>query len=338
MAGRIEKKLASGLLDLLAPDAKFGDKLDYEPGSAVKGIGSDAMDMELLSRNPNVPQVARERYQPPRGMPGSIPELITTPTMERLAESAKRGAEIGGMEWYNLEPLRMQYIEKLGPEEGMRRFKRFTEFLAATSPRSKVAMNIRRGSLFDAMDQQGIDFSQMTNSDMPPGYGHIAHETQMSLLRDLANGGSFDSIDRPKTSGFADNLGGNYTPVTVDTHNMAAIKNDPTKKKSPTGTQYTYIEQAQQEAAERLGISPAQWQANVWMGSDTGVADARPFIQVFDEVLQRTAKKRKTTTAKVLDDFIRNGKPLYGMAMLTPILAQLKKDREKQEGNTNGMR
>lgn len=320
--------MPKGLLRELAKGAKVGKKIDYELGQATKGLGSDAMDMGLLGRLPMVEQAPLERYIPPRGMPKSIPDLINKESVERLAETARKGSEMGGMEWYNLEPLRMEYVKRLGEVEGNERFKRFTEFVAATSPRSRVDSNIRRASLFDSMDRNGVDYSQMTNADMPPGYGHIAHETQMSLLKDLVGGGNFSSVERPKTSGFAENLYGNWKPLTSDTHNMSAVRGDPNIKKSPTNTEYKYIEDAQTEIADRLGITPAQLQANVWMAGDTGVADARPFVAVFEDVLKRTAKRNKTTTTQALHDFIVNGKPLYGMSALAPALAQLREEED----------
>lgn len=316
------------LLEMLAKGARIGSKIDKELGEATKDLGSDAMDMGLLGRLPMVEQASLERYVAPRGMPKSIPNLINKESVERLAETARRGSEMGGMEWYNLEPLRMAYVDKLGEIEGNARFKRFTEFVAATSPRSTVSSNIRRASLFDSLDRQGVDFSQMTNADMPTGYGHIAHNTQMSLLGDLANGGSFSSVNRPKTSGFGENLYGNWKPLTSDTHNMSAVRGDPSIKKSPTKAEYKYIEDAQTEIADRLGITPAQIQANIWLAGDTGVADSRPFIAVFDDVLKRTAKKNNTTSSQALHDFIVNGKPLFGMGALTTAIAQLKDDEE----------
>lgn len=316
------------LLEMLGKGARIGSKIDKELGEATKGIGSDAMDMSLLGRIPDVPQQSMERYIPPRGMPANLNDELNRKAAEHLAEAARRGSEIGGLEWYNLEPIRAQYIEKLGDAEGNRRFKRFMEFVAATSPRSTVASNIRRASLFDSLDRQGVDFSQMTNADMPEGYGHIAHNTQMSLLGDLANDGSFSALNRPKTSSFAENLSGNWDPMTIDTHNYSAVRNDPSVKKSPSKTQYGYLEEFQSDIANKLGITPAQFQANVWMGGNTGVADARPFAQVFDEVLQRTAKKNNTTSSQALHDFIVNGKPLFGMGALTTAIAQLKDDED----------
>jgi hypothetical protein len=253
-----------------------------------------------------------ERYEPPRGMPAGLNDILNKDAAERLAGYARTGAEIGGLEWYNLEPLRVQFVKELGEAEGNKQFARFADFVAATSPRSTVAQNIRRGSLMHGLDREGKDFASLTNADMPQGYGHIAHETQRSLLADLVDGGDFSSLTRPKTSSFAENLKGNFQPLTSDTHNFSAIVGDPSFKQSPSKTQYGFLEEFQGDIAQKLGITPAQMQASVWMGGGTGVKDPRPFIAVFDDVLASTAKKNNTTKEQALRDFIVNGKPLYG--------------------------
>lgn len=318
----------TGLLKALAKGARIGKPIEQKMGDVTANLGSDVLDMGLLAQRPNVEQGAIDLYQPPRGMPGTLENILTKDAAERLAGYARKGAETGGLEWYNLEPLRQQFIDRLGPDAGIAEFNRFADFVAATSPRSTVANNIRRASLFQSMERNNQPFSGLSNADMPTGYGHIAHETQMSLLNDLAGGGHFSGQTRPKTSSFAENLKGNWAPLTSDTHNMSAIVGDPKTKVSPSKTQYPYVQGFQSDIADKLGITPAQMQASVWMGGETGVADARPFIQVFDDVVKRTAAKNKTTPEQVLHDFIVNGKPLWGMAALSPLIAQLKGNKE----------
>ena len=60
-------------------------------------------------------------------------------------------------------------------------------------------------------------------------------------------------------------------------------------------------------------MSPAQFQANVWMGAGTGVADDRPFMDVFNMVLERTAKKHGVSKEKALKDFINAESPLWNL-------------------------
>jgi hypothetical protein len=50
---------------------------------------------------------------------------------------AQQGAELGGLEWYNTEPLRQEFVAELGPEAGQAKYQRYLDLVAATSPRSK---------------------------------------------------------------------------------------------------------------------------------------------------------------------------------------------------------
>jgi hypothetical protein len=288
------QKLARGLLDKLESSGLY--------------------DMFDMSAVPDVPQQAMERYVPPRGMPPNLEGLLTSETASRLSDYAKAGEQVGGREWYNTEPLRYAFQDILGPEAGASQYGRFFDIVAATSPRSRVDSNIRRASYLYNRDAQGLPIAGLTNPDLPPGYGHLAHNTQDQLLADLQRSGQFSSMNRPKTSSFAENLKGNQSPMTIDTHNFSAVVGDPSFKKSPSKTQYKYLEDFQSEIADKLNMTPAQYQASVWMGAGTGVADARPFMQVFDDVLTRTAERDKKTKGQVLKDFIEGKAPLYSFA------------------------
>jgi hypothetical protein len=288
------QKLARGLLDKLESSGLY--------------------DMFDMSAVPDVPQQAMERYVPPRGMPPNLEGLLTPETASRLSDYARAGEQVGGREWYNTEPLRYAFQDILGPEAGASQYGRFFDIVAATSPRSRVDSNIRRASYLYNRDAQGLPIAGLTNPDLPPGYGHLAHNTQDQLLADLQRSGQFSSMNRPKTSSFAENLKGNQSPMTIDTHNFSAVVGDPSFKKSPSKTQYKYLEDFQSEIADKLNMTPAQYQASVWMGAGTGVADARPFMQVFDDVLTRTAERDKKTKGQVLKDFIEGKAPLYSFA------------------------
>lgn len=275
------------------------------------------VDFMDLSQVPDVPQVPLERYEPARGMPANLNEILTPENAKRLEETAKRGMDQGGMEWYNLEPLRYAFVEQLGEKQGNEAFGRYIDYTAATSPRSTVASNIRRGSHFYNLDRNGQQVGGLANSDMPKGYGHIAHTTHDHKLREIEENGGLLPIKGPKVSSFAENLKGNQTPMTIDTHNFSAVRNDPKNKVSPTNTQYKYLEEFESEIADKMGITPAQMQASVWIAGDTGVADARPFMAVFDDVVTNTAERNGVSKSQALRDFIGGKAPLYGLAGIT---------------------
>jgi len=276
---------------------------------------TSTLDLSNLDEMPNIrEQSPMERYEPPRGRPENLEPLLTKETGKRMMEYAKKGEQVGGRGWYNLAPLKEEFIRVSGPEKGSADFDRYVDFLAATSPRSRVDSNVRRASYLRNLEQQGKPFAGLENSDLPTGYGHLAHKTQDHMLQDLKDGGSFEALNRPKVSSFAENLKGNFEPMTLDTHNFSAIVGDPKFKKSPSKTQYKYLEEFQSELADKMNMSPAQFQASVWMGADTGVADARPFLQVFDDVVNRTAERNKVSKQQALEDFIKGNAPLYGLA------------------------
>ena len=283
-------------------------KLGYQPPK-------DAFfDLSNLADVPEgVPQRDLPVYEPPRG-PGKVSrEFLTEENMDRVDEIVKKGMLEGGLEWYNTSPLRAAFLDELG-EDGDQAFGRLMDFIAATSPRSKVSENIKRGSMMYHMDNQGTFHGGLTNADMPKGYGHLAHETQMHNLRNLAGGGSYDSVSNPKTSRFSQNLQGNYRPVTVDSHNHNLITG---KNKSPNTSDYGAFESTQQDRAGLLGIHPAQYQSSAWIGGadQTGVADPRPFMELFDIRLRHTAEKMGEPVSKVLKKFINGEIPLMGITM-----------------------
>lgn len=302
-----------GLPATITATAAAGAGAPQESQAGVRKAGETLFDLSRLDEVPDVPQVPLERIDPPRGLSPKIAPLLTPEAAARMEGYANTGKDKGGLGWYNLDPLRQSFMEELGDDKGASAFGSFVDKIAATSPRSTVAGNIRRASYFDVLDRQGQPFAGLTNDDLPPGYGHIAQLTQDMSLQDLQDSGSFAALNRPKTSSFAENLKGNQAPMTIDTHNFAALKGDPKDKKSPSDGQYRYLEQFQKDIADKLGMTPAQFQASVWMGGETGVADDRPFMAVFDDVVARTAERDGVTKKKALQNFIQGKGALYDL-------------------------
>jgi hypothetical protein len=272
-----------------------------------------------LSDEPIRDQFDLVRYDPPRGRPDNLKGLTGKRNEQRMMEIAQRGVDNGGHLWYDTTPIKQSFIDELGVVAGEHDFGRFMDYVAATSPRSKVDQNIRRASLFYQREKQGLPNLDLTNKDMPTGYGHLAHETQQHLVNDLDGGKHFEMMNRPKASSFAENLKGNMKPVTVDTHNARSFFNDPKRKTGPAKTQYRYMEEFQQEIADKMGIDPAQFQSAVWTADDTGVANTKAFGELFDEAVARTAAKNDASKADTLKQFIRGDIPLYSLVAGTAL-------------------
>lgn len=263
--------------------------------------------------NPNITQETLPRLKPVRGVEqvtqDKIDKLWQPSNINRLNRIAEQGLEVGGEHWYNTEPLRLAFIDELGEAKGNKAFGEFAKYLGATSPQTKVPANIKRASYFYTNPE-----ASLLAPDLPKGYGHFTHKTQMPSLRLAQQGGLLDSLYAPKTSRFEANLLGNLQPATVDMHNVRSLGWGGDKA-SPA--HYRYLEDFNAAQGTELGVDPAQWQSSLWMGDafNTGVADPRLFMQMFNDRIALTAKNTGKTQKKVLSDFINKKAPLHSVAL-----------------------
>lgn len=298
------------------------------PRPAVQTDPTSLFDLSRLREVPDVPQFNLERYQPPRGVPERTQALASPENVARVNEVVNRGAQQGGLEWYNTEPLRQRFVGELGAEKGMPAYQQYLDLVAATSPRSKVGENARNASYYYSLAQQGQPLPQpiakggalSIAEPLPSPYGHIAQGLHAQNAQNVVNAGGWPVLQNPKPASFAQNLAGNQMPVTVDTHNarlwgMTNAQGVPIDK--PAKTEYGFMERLQQEQAAKLGMTPAQYQASAWIGGgeDTGLkSGAAPFVKHVEERIDLTAKKLGLPREEVLRRFIRGELPLLGTA------------------------
>ena len=299
----------------------------------------DLKGLDDRSRFPDVPQVAPERYEPPRGVPKDILPTTRKANMNRIAGLLEGGIEKGGLSWYNLRPLRDEYINVWGEAEGLDRFNKFTEIVAASSPRANVTANIKRASMFQKLQEDGVDISKVLNvgktptpqqfnegyTVMPQGYGHLAHGIHTPVLEDIMAGKGLTGgkpFGRPKVSTFGPNLQGNLAGSTVDTHNKKALTLPLNLKEAVKDNEYGFLDEVNKKQAARHGIDPAQAQSSTWVGASdiTGVDDARPFMQILNERVMETARKLNVDPAVARDMFIKGKTQLYNLLPLGKIL------------------
>lgn len=282
-------------------------------------------DPEKLRDVPNVPQSNLERFAPPKGDPETIARLYEPENVERVQRLARQGAEAGGLSWYNTEPLRLAAIDVLGEAEGNAFHRAFMNRVAATSPRSTVSDNIKRASYFQTRHAQGVPVDVMQQPPKP--YGHLAHKTHAPMIETLDQGGEFAPLKQPKASSFAENLSGNYAPVTADAHLVRGIglqkKSGKPETGAPSNTQYRGVEEFGKRMAAELGMEPAQFQSSLWMGAaeETGVRNPQIFMQAFNDSLEKTAAARNITATQALRDFLRGKAPLLGLSGTAAIVA-----------------
>lgn len=303
-----------------------------------KSPESEVFDMSGLddpSRFPDVVQESIERYKPARGVPEDVKKAMGSANKKRIGGLLESGIDKGGLGWYNLRPLRDEYIAKFGEQEGAKRFNRFAELVAGTSPRSNVKANIKRASMFQKMMEEGIDPGTALNTSevgkgfrMPSGYGHLAHKNHRGILSDMLSEHGISGpkkYGRPKITTFAENLKGNLAGATVDTHNKKALTLPYNLKETVRDTEYGFLEDINKDMAKRYGIAPAQAQSSIWAGANeiTGVDDARPFMQLMDEAVMRTAKELDVSPQEARDRFLGGKTALYGVGGTGFLASQL---------------
>ena len=98
------------------------------------------------------------------------------------------------------------------------------DYVAATSPRTKVEENLRNATLAMAKQSQGIPFRDVigvgTGGISEKGYPMMTGKGGIHgiLLDDVINNGGMNVATNPKPSNFGPNIAGNRSGVTVDTH------------------------------------------------------------------------------------------------------------------------
>ena len=371
--------------DVLAVAAKKKGKVpfsEWERANADK-IG-DQFDYSALNRVPKVPQTQMTRYNPKRGTSARISDALSSRRVKKkIDETVERGAEGGGMAWYNTEPL-LERLRVLRPGSADEDYARLMDLVAATSPRSRVTDNIRTASYYNYLAEQGLPIANKP----APGYGSVAQKLHAGNAQRLRENGGWDVFKNPKPASFSSNLQGNQNIVTIDTHNfrlpgilsedprflatsvkagtkgdadavmnalsmrfpglpdselarsvanfkpgkqdLAAYRPQEWVKKGyvspdaaaqdpvlwstkPNNNEYGYYEKWQQDRAKRMGMSPAQYQASMWLGGgdDTGLGSAaEPFLRSVEARVKYTADMLGMDPDEVLEGFITGSMPM----------------------------
>lgn len=228
--------------------------------------------------------------------------LFNKQNRARLEDYVRKGMERQQAErWYWSGGIRDRFIEELGEDAGVKAFEDFMDFKAATSPRSTVRSNIRRASEFFRRNRQG----EPMMGRMPPEYGHMMESTHRGALnRWLDSGRIADPNVQTKIARYAENLKGNYDPVTADTHFMKIVTG---RSRKPSNAEYAAIQRYVSEEAARLGISPAEYQSALWAGAGdvTGVANTSNITPAMNRRIKQTAQELGITEDEAAKRFMR---------------------------------
>ena len=266
---------------------------------------SGLFDYSRLQEVPKVQQFNLPRNIPARGIPERVTELTVDPNVRsKMAEVISRGREMGGANWYNTDPLRDRFIQQLGAGAGDAAHRKFMDFVAATSPRSKVGENVRNASYYYGRDIRGEGMPAVGDKNPQP-YGHMAQRLHQMNAERVAGVG-WDPLNNPKPASFVENLVGNQQPATIDTHAFRlpailaqdprfletaylaskdapklniqkmvnsgemtledALKTPAYWQAQPKANEYGAMERYYQSIGRELGLTPAQTQASAWVG------------------------------------------------------------------------
>lgn len=293
--------------------------------SGAKAAKSFLFDRDAIGRaidfgRSNAPDVVGQRIErlvPPRGVPEQIRRAGDESNIRRLVDIANRGIDAGGHLWYDLDPVKSRFVEAAG-EEGRENFRRLTDLLAATSPRSRVNENIRRATYFNKLlsdaRRAGEAIGAPSKGEIPAPFGHLAHGSQSQMLDEIFDTGSFSNpIERPKATSFSQNLYGNLEPVTVDTHNLRSVLGgDVPVERGVRKNEYGALEDINRAVADKLGIKPAAAQSAIWVGdaAKTGVANPDNFVEIMDDMARYTADQMGISASELLKRLAEGRSPL----------------------------
>ena len=325
----------------------FADGGDVEEHRSKRGPSmakSDLFDMGMLHEVPGVEQHDIPRNVPARGVPERVKDLMVDRNIfDRAMKVIEEGRAKGGHKWYNAEPLRHAFVVEHGKDRGNEAFRKFMDFVAATSPRSEVGANVRNASYYYGRHMRGEGMPEIGERNPQP-YGHMAQRLHQMNAQRIAGAG-WDPLNNPKPASFAQNLMGNQAPATVDTHAFrlpAILAQDPRfletayqsnkdapkqniqkmvqsgeipieealKKAAywqtmPKENEYGAMEQFYKKLAQEAGITPAQAQASAWVGGGHLTGLASDESKPFMGFLQDRIYKTATETNRDPKDVLK---------------------------------
>ena len=279
---------------------------------------SDIFDFSQYGDVPGQPQFPIPRIELTDYQQAKWDKLITPDNLKQTIKHVDEGLAHGGFEWYDLEPLRYRFMEELGPKIGNQQFTEFVQMVGATSPGSRVPINIRRAAYFYHLLQNSKNPTAAIakwKQGGPTGLGHQRHWKLHTpgLEQTYAHPFNYGLLTtkagemQPKTSGFSHNLMGNWQPTAMDLHMMRLLTGGKVTGSAPKAA-YAHPEGHVVDIAKQVGVTPAQAQAAAWTGF-TGYKD-KPFLVLFEEIIKKTATKRGKTPDQILKDWINGNVPL----------------------------
>jgi hypothetical protein len=284
---------------------------------------------EALRRPPDVEQFPLPRVAPK--MTERLEPAFAGGGGLRRIERAAGEASPRDWFWYNIqEPLGTfsQVHGRAGPDVA----RTWVDALSGTSMVNPIESNVRGSSYYLGKILRGEPLPQSIPlldpvsgktvkalaGPPPAGYGAKAQIQHADRVREyIAN--LADPVANPKPFSYRQNLGGNYMPRTIDTHDIRNMVGMPTALKTfgEEGAllpgEYATLENLGARAAERAGMPQAMQQGATWIGGAPYTAlksQPIPLVDVLNRRAQVTAAVRGETPWEAWIAHVSGQRPL----------------------------
>lgn len=318
----IKSGLFAGLYASLAKAAVIVDPMPLKKLGTLFDYGSLGKDVVAK------PQSQIERLPVTTSTSAANYDMTVDQTTRRLKGKANQkrldeGMAHHGHLWYHMDPLHNAFKERHGEEEGSKRFNLFMNTIAATSPNSEFSKNMKRaGALFPFMvhgdKKHVLSADEGINhllSQGKGGTGNTAHRNYAVALQNIRDGKPFLFSKPLKADGFAENLKGNFNPLTADRHFLRQAGHH---AGTANPTDYQGVEDATAAHAANLatqGLLPvhggrsatAPYQSALWIGDALHgrvKSPPHPALAVFEHEIHNTARELNIHPKEALNRFL----------------------------------
>jgi hypothetical protein len=249
----------------------------------MAGRGTSIFDVspEALLRRPDVPQFVLPRTAEKR-TERLAPAFAGNAGLQRL-ERAAGAASPRTWGWYNIqEPIGT--FEHFHPGHGADTSSAWLDALAGTSMVNPISSNVRGSSWYLNQILRGEPLPQVIlvrdpvsgktlqalAGPPPAGYGAKAQVHHAQRVREFLENLA-DPVENMKPMSYRANLGGNYLPRTVDTHDIRNMVGMPYATEKPMSRallpgEYVALENLGRVASQRANVPQAMQQAGTWIG------------------------------------------------------------------------
>jgi hypothetical protein len=195
--------------------------------SAPSGILPDLSERYVRNPDPSSPLPKGDRARVLVDKADQVADLLA----ERIRATGQMDADTRYFYHTDGPVYRAATKAGLSDDEAAKYLADLGDYVAATSPRTKVEENLRNASLVMAKQAQGIPFREIIGPgtvDPKTGVRGISEKgyplmtgkggIHGNLLDDVIESGGMNVANNPKPSNFGPNIAGNRSGVTVDTH------------------------------------------------------------------------------------------------------------------------